>query len=208
MDRNERIGYITGMEWKMFRQLDTILGQPNTQDDYMTYMIMRTSQFLMWHDEMLESYQKDLDEAYDAGRNQQQEKFGYMAKWVRPEEYAALQDQLPPVSPEKTALIDAILEIQNRQVAALRAEFPNLTRNEQKLRAEGDALPPVDYAIYSRSEMQTYSVHTLELYLSFFRALDESGISMPRYALQYMVAAFGFPSLEAAEASYHTESET
>ena len=201
MERSDLIGNIAGMEWKMFGLMECKNDQVESPEDYITFMIMRTAQFMAWNSETLESYFDDLNVAYDSGKNLMADKYGYLLQWTRPEAYEKLKASLTPVPQEKLALIDQIMDIQQKQAAAFGQQYPNLGSRGGRPATAAGAWPVSTQESYARSELQIYSVRTLEQYLSYLLLLAENGISFVERVMLYTVSVYGYATLEDAEAA-------
>ena len=56
-------------EWRQFQKVNNQGGRASCQDDWKTFYIRRKSQFLVWPQEILDSYYDDLCKAREEGRN-------------------------------------------------------------------------------------------------------------------------------------------
>ena len=61
------IDKVIAEEWSQFDKVQNIGGRADCQDDYETFRIMRRSQYMIWSQEMLESFYNDLVSAKDSG---------------------------------------------------------------------------------------------------------------------------------------------
>ena len=66
---HERISRIIAMEWEMFHSTQNIGGPASCQNDRPQFEIMRKSQFLVWTDAILQSYEQDLLQAIENKQN-------------------------------------------------------------------------------------------------------------------------------------------
>ena len=198
MERQERINHILDREWNMFQNVQNVGGRASCQEDERSLRIMRGAQFSAWSDEMLASYQQDLMYAEAAGHNLLSEKYGYMMQATFPAEYERIKDLLPPISPEKKQLIDEILAIQIDQTRKFRMQYPNLGRNGRPLTAAEDA-QGTSVETYTRGELSTYSLETLQAHLRHLRDLEQRGILFPQLIMEATVRLSGYQSLEEAE---------
>jgi len=98
LDRNTLIHELCGREWNMFVQVNNRGGKASCQNDELFFRKMRTCQFSGWSDAMLQSYQKDLIHAENAGRNLPMEKYAWMAKIKEgmKEEYVRRHNEIWP----------------------------------------------------------------------------------------------------------------
>ena len=199
MNRSEIAEDILNREWNLFQQVQNVGGRASCQEDERTFRIMRAAQFEAWNEAMLASYQQDLIQAEEAGRNPLSEKYGYMMRSTHPQEYEQIQDLLPPVSPEKERLVEEILAIEISQTAKFRAMYPNLGRRGRPLTTAEDHDAVTSVETYTRGELQTYSERTLELYLNHLRKLEQNKVLFPLIVMKATVRANGYFSLDEAE---------
>ena len=99
--RAELIDDIVSTEWDFFQQVNNTGGRACCQDRPAIFNVMRSSQFAVWTDEMIESYMEDLRVAQNTGRNPLTEKYAHMMQSTYPDEYLEIADAIPPVSEEK-----------------------------------------------------------------------------------------------------------
>lgn len=202
-NREERcriIRDIIDMEWGMFQRVEGLGGRAACQDQYPTFKIMRSSQFLAWDGETLEAYREDLIRAGKAGRNPVMEKYAYMMESTDPAYYRAnLQHRLPPVSEDKAGLIRRILAQLLRWDREVAGEFPGLARRGRPLAATADQPGVTSVETYMEGELKTYSLTTLHLLLRHVERLQREGDNLVRQILRFTVEQYGFSSLEEAE---------
>lgn len=65
-------------EWSQFQKVNNEGGRASCQDDGKTFYIMRKSQFLVWPEEVLDSYYGDLCKAREEGKNLLFYKYAFM----------------------------------------------------------------------------------------------------------------------------------
>ena len=70
------IDEIIGLEWCFFDRVRNEGGRAPCQDDWKTFRIMRSSQFMAWNRPLLESWHGDLLQARERGDNPMTEKYG------------------------------------------------------------------------------------------------------------------------------------
>ena len=200
-EKKELIGQITELEWKFFDKVPNEGGRAPCQDDRRTFGIMRSSQFLVWNDEMLESYMGDLLQALAAGRNPLTEKYGYMMCIAAPEENRKLAGVLPQVSDEKKAAALRIVSLLSEQNAAFAQKYPLTAMRARPLRTTDEregGMTSVER--YQLGELWTYSLKTLTLMERHLKLLAESGRSYPEEVIENSLKQRGFKSLADAEA--------
>lgn len=71
-------------EWTQFDKVQNRGGRAACQDDWKTFAVMRSSQFQVWTQALLESYRKDLRSAQKEGRNLFWEKYARMMERTAP----------------------------------------------------------------------------------------------------------------------------
>lgn len=197
--KKEMIARMVEAEWKMFSTVSNIGGgKASCQEDYVTFEINRSSQFMSWSEAAIESYSEDLAKAKEEGRNLCAEKFARMMQSTLPEEYAAIADSLPPLAYEVPLLIEMITNIVLEWEDALKAKYPDISRRMRPLRKSNDSPSVISVETYLKGELATYSVRTLELYCEYIleqKAAQENGAEV---VLLEMMKRYGFKTLEEA----------
>ena len=106
--KKELVDKLVRLEWQNFDQVKNEGGRADCQDDWGTFSIMRTSQYLTWREEMLQSYIQDFEEAMAKGWNLITEKYGRMMESTAPDRFDEIKEQFPYLAEEKKAIIDEI----------------------------------------------------------------------------------------------------
>lgn len=119
-----RIAAIVDEEWRQFQQVQNEGGRASCQDDRSTFVLMRTSQFTPWNEEVLASYQQDLNRAGDQGWNLLTEKYARMMEHTAPQQYARLADRLPKRGPERLQLQELLISIMMRWTREVEQRCP------------------------------------------------------------------------------------
>ena len=103
-EKNALIENIIALEWAAFDKVDNEGGRADCQDDFKTFSIMRKSQYRTWTKEMIQSFIEDFENANKKEINLIAQKYGYMMESTAPDRFAAIKEQLMPVSEEKRAI--------------------------------------------------------------------------------------------------------
>ncbi len=195
MGRTENEHLIIKKEWDMFQNVKNIGGRADCQDDWETFVIMRLSQLKSWEDNVVDSYLNDLVEAEKAERNLIMEKYAYMMEETDPAYYNQICGLLPEI-PERTLhMIDKIVDQFMKWEAEVEADYPKVRANGRP--AEGLDTGMVSVRNYLRSELKTYSEHTIIVYLAQIIMYPDK--NRYKISLEKMVKAYGYESLEEAE---------
>ena len=107
----ELIDRIVDKEWKMFDLVRNEGGRASCQNDPATFRIMRSSQFMTWPQDLLQSYLADLEAAERAGRNLLTEKYAFMMESTAPLEFRRIRHMLPAHDKEVLEFIKEIVNI-------------------------------------------------------------------------------------------------
>lgn len=199
MEKDELMKYILEIEWNMFTNVQNQNGRAECQDNYQTFAIMRLSQLKVWDEEILASYFLDLLEAKEAERNLMTEKYAHMMEKTYPEEYEQIKLLLPPVTDHAKEMAKAIVQIYTVWEKEMAIRFPKL-RSRGRAQKEDAALEgSVTVEDYQYCELLTYSERTLQLLLEYIGQNADKNLYMAE--VLNMVQAYGYKSLEEAEAS-------
>jgi len=165
---------IVAIELRMFLTVQT--SDPITcQEQPGAFKLTRKAGFHVLSPETLESYINDLQEAMEENRNLIELK------------YARIDSLITPLT--DNPLIEKIVEVEGRWLKELEKKYPLTFRNRSDFAA----------GIYLRSELETYSDRTLELYYKdVCKALAEGrNLTAERY--MYLFKQIGYNSIDDME---------
>ena len=196
MLRVDLIKTVVTLEWEMFQQVKGINGRASCQDNLETFVIMRTSQFESWEEEVVKSYLRDLIEAKQKGRNLIMEKYAYMMEVTDPVYFASIKHLLPVVSEKARIMVEKILLHYEAWVKEFAASYPNIRKNGRDLK-DTDVSGRASLMNYLKCELYTYSEETLELYVASI--VEHKELNRYWLSMEKMAEAYGYRTLEEAE---------
>ncbi len=199
ISKNVLIDRIVELEWKAFDKVENQGGRASCQDDLRTFSIMRKSQYMLWDEEMLESFISDFEEANAKGWNLITEKYGRMEETSAPAEYEKIKDSLPVISEEKKQIIEAIVEIQVGMMEEFAKEYPKAAGEARSIHTSEDTPYNTSYETYLRGEISTYSDTTLSLYGRFVAGCAQNGRNIAKETITNSALMYGYASLDDME---------
>lgn len=190
------------LEWEMFQNVHNAGGPASCQNDFSTFELMRKSQFLAWPEDLQNSYLQDLTLAKEQGRNLVMEKYAYMMESTHPEEFESLRPFLPDVEETARQIIEGIISIQLIWREDFAKAYPHLSGQSRMIHTNEDQSDDTSFETYLRGELKTYSKATLTLYAAMAVAYCKEHKNLTTMIMENTVKAYGYDSLEAAEAAY------
>jgi len=172
--QDELVREIISIELRMFLTVQTA-GPTTCQEQPETFKLMRRAGFHVLSTETLESYLQDLEEALDEDRN------------LVTLKYARIDELIPCLN--DNPIIGKIVEIEERWFKELERKYPSTFRNRADFAA----------GIYLRSELETYSNRTLELYLKDLTKALYEGINLTAERYTYLFKQLGYNSINDME---------
>lgn len=198
MEKESIVKEIIDLEWPMFHEVngDT---RADCQNDRPMFVRMRHAQFSVWSEEALLAYREDLLAAGREGRNLLRDKYIHMMASTDPVHYAVFRPELPPVSPEKETLVEAIWQILLRQTVELRRKYPAVGRMGRPLRSADEVDGYASVETYEKGELLTYSEATLRALLRAVEDGEKAGVSFAERIQENGIRSMGYASLAEAE---------
>lgn len=198
--KSQLVFTIAQMEWDMFQHVYNTGGRASCQDDPDTFFKMRMSQWLVYSEQLLESYTADIKAAYADGRNLYFEKYAAMMETTYPEEYDNIKQYLPEVSEQKQQIVEKIVKIHMEWDREVAAQYPNIRgRGRSMTTAEDSALAGSSMESYLRSELFTLSETTLGLMLAETEAAYAAKENLVKEIIENETRFYGYATIEDAE---------
>lgn len=200
MDIATLISELCEREWHMFSQVQNVGGPASCQQDEAFFNKMRACQFMAWNGDMLTHYLEDLVAAEACERNLPMEKYAWMMERTHPQEFAAIRESLPEVTPAQLGMIAEIVRVLVAWEADVDARYPHVRAGGRALRKDQDTPWATSFETYLEGELKTYSQATLASYLAHVQDVQQAGGNMALDVAGYTAKAYGFASLEDMEA--------
>lgn len=197
--KEQFVDEIVKMEWEAFDYVKNEGGRASCQDDWLTFEIMRKSQYLTWTTEMLMQYREDFASATAKGWNPITEKYARMMESTAPEEYEKLRENLPVIPAEKKEIMEGIIAIQVAWMEEFAGTYPKVAGNARSIHTHEDTPYNTSYETYLRGEMGTYSDKMLLLYGAFVAGLAREGKNLAYLTMENTVHMYGYKDIETAE---------
>ena len=196
--KDELINRIIEAEWSMFDEVNNEGGRAACQDDEWTFYAMRYSQHNAFSVEMLESYEQDIMDAVQEGRNLLTEKYAYMMEYTDPAYFEKnLRKHLPQVSAGKEEIVARAANLSIKFQQDFEKKYPACAKAGRPL--TGTDGTDVSLHVYTLGELKTYSVRTLELYIRDMRESETNGENIAFRIHRSTALFYGYDSLDEAE---------
>ncbi len=191
---------IAKTEWELFQNIQNTGGRASCQNDPDTFFKMRMSQWMVYSEETLKSYQRDLANSIKEGRNLIFEKYGFMMETTYPEEFEEIKEHLPKVSPETEKMIDEMADIHVKWDKEVYEKYPHIRENGRVFRSSEDSVQNGSSSeSYLKGEYKTYSRETVELIYKQVKQAVDAGENLLEKIIENEVRFYGYQSLEDAE---------
>ncbi len=197
--KEDLVDAIVKMEFEAFDAVKNEGGRADCQDDWMTFEIMRKSQYMTWDQEMLERFIVDFKVSMDRGWNPVTEKYARMMESTAPEQYKKLAKDLPEIPEEKKAIIEEIVRVQVEWMEDFSSRYPKVAGNARVIHTYEDTAYQTSYETYLRGEISTYSDDMLLLYGRFVARIAQNGGNLTDEIMTNTVHMYGYQDLDSAE---------
>ncbi len=195
----ELISQIIELEWEFFQNTKNEGGTASCQEDYDTFVIMRTAQFSCFSKELLQSWLRDLQRAKEEGRNLIAEKYARMMESTAPERFREIAPYLVQYSAERQAITEEIIKIQVEWLLECQENYPAVIAKARPVRTSEDTPYTTSAETYLRGELGTYSDETLLCYGRYIVSLKKEGRNLNEMICEKQVKSYGYLSLQDAE---------
>lgn len=199
LSNEELVERIAKLEFEAFDKVKNVGGRASCQNDWLTFSIMRKSQYLTWNRAMLLQYLYDFYREYHRGHNLITEKYGRMMESTAKEEYEQIKDSFPKLTAQKQAIVEEIVKFQVGWMEDFSARYPALADNARSIHSYEDNLYNTSYETYLRGEISTYSDKMLELYGRYVVECAKREGNLAEEIMGISSRLYGYESLEAAE---------
>ncbi len=196
---DQLVEQIAKTEFKAFDKVQNVGGRASCQNDWPTFSVMRKSQYMTWNRTMLLQYLYDFIREFSLGHNLIEEKYGRMMESTAPEEYEAIKDHFPVISPEKKTIIEQIVQLQVSWMEDFAKKYPALAENARSIHTGDDNIANTSYETYLRGEISTYSDKMLELYGRYVVEYAHNGKNLAFDIMTNSVHLYGYTDLDSAE---------
>ncbi|MDD3205857.1 MAG: DUF4125 family protein [Lachnospiraceae bacterium] len=191
---------VSRMEWEMFQKVYNTGGRASCQDDPDTFFRMRMSQWLVYSEGLLRSYQADCQKAIADGKNLIFEKYARMMETTYLEEYVKLIPYLPVIAEREVLKIEEIVQIHLKWDKEMLEKYPHIRAQGRALHTEEDNVSEgSSMESYLRAELKTYSEKTCDMLYQETVEAWKKGDNLLQQIIANETAFYGYASLEDAE---------
>lgn len=155
-------------EWNLFTTTQNKGGRSACQDEKGNFYASRIAYWSMYSEEIHHAYLIDLARASTAKQNLISHKYAYMMAYTSPQEFKELQPYLPPVSPQKNAIVNAIMKIYLTWEISVRKTNVSVNNLHRPLSKNENSNLQTSVETYMTGELMSYSENTLQKILSYF----------------------------------------
>lgn len=205
---NDIIERIIDKEYAMLDRVNGLGGRASCQDRFSEFRLMRASQFLVWSENIQESYFADLEEAERIGRNLVFEKYAWMMQTSMPEEFRKVCHVLPQFTEEQIRRMERIVKIQVAWAEEFVETYPVFGSRGRRLYTSQDTPQDTSVETYMRGELATYSDATVQLYGQFVENCLLEGRNLTVEVRRNQARFQGWNSLEEVERYYVSRQRT
>ncbi len=188
------------LEWSFFQNVQNEGGRADCQNNPETFYIMRKSQFDSWNAPLIDSYLTDLRNKTATGENPVAEKYARMMEYTAPQQFLALRSILPPLLSDVQHTITEIVQIQLNWMDEYVRLYPRLSSRNRIVHKEHARIGETSFETYLQSELSTYSLRTLTLYLDYVKKLRTENSNLVLITMTHTVQYYGYKNLDSAEA--------
>ncbi len=174
-EKTDLINKIIDIELWMFQNVKAKEGgHEGCQEMPKTFRMMREVAHFVLSEHTLNSYLKDLEEAFSNGRNLMTEKY-------------ALMDNLIPHPENAKEYVDYIAEVEVAWMTDLKQKYPNVIKD--KIEA---------FTNYEICEYETYSINTLKSLVRDIKNAESNNINLIEQRYTKLFKKLGYSNLEQA----------
>ena len=184
---------IITLEWNFAGQLDPLPGPCDKE----LFQRNRRNYLSALAPEILENYCRDLEGAWEEGRNPMEERRDALAAQTAPDRSS--KGGMPRHSPEKDYLLDWISRALATWQERLAAEYPRLIGKRPPIRREKESGGQASFETLMWSELAACSVITLRSYAAYVERLEKAGGNLNQMIWENIAASCGCASLKEAE---------
>ncbi len=195
----ELVRRIVQLEFQTFDKVQNIGGRAECQDNWETFNIMRSSQYLPWHDELLTRWIAEFEAADSQGRNLITEKYARMMETTDPEKFAGFRDSLPALDDDFIKIREAVISIQTEWMEEFARTYPALAAQARTIHTSDDSEQQTSYETYLRGELSVYTFELLYAYARWITELFRSQKNLSFMIMENTVRFYGYSSLDEAE---------